>query len=295
MTDRSSTVLAVDIGGTKIAFADVENGRIARRRQVQTPRTGRGADLVEVISTEISQRSPSRLAVATTGIVSDGRLTALNPSTLPIEDGFPLAHRIEEATGLRPLLVNDAQAAAWGEYRFGAGRGTRNFLFVTVSTGVGGGLILDGRPQVGPRGLAGHIGHLTVPGAVAACGCGRKGCLETIASGTAISTRFRERCGRDLGAPEIFEAAAAGDAVAESILDEAAQALAAALANVVASVDLDLIALGGGAGLGRGFLDRVLRSGSRLPAAFRREVVPVRSGPDAGLIGVATLYEENFH
>lgn len=294
MIDPSRPVLAIDIGGTKIAFADVENDRIGNRHQIRTPRTGAGADLVAAIAAEVMQRMPSNIAIATTGIVSQGKLTALNPLTLPIENGFPLAERLEEATGLKPTLVNDAQAAAWGEYRFGAGRGFRNFMFVTVSTGVGGGLVLEGRLQIGRTGLAAHVGHVSVPGAMTLCGCGRRGCLETVASGTAIAKRFGERSAADAAAPDVFAAAAAGDALAEGVIADAALAIATAFADLVASVDLDAIAVGGGVGLAPGFLDRVRQKTSELPSVFQREIVAAQKGPDAGLIGVASLMAKNF-
>ena len=289
MTDPSRTVLAIDIGGTKIAFADIEDNRPRNRHQIRTPRTGRGEDLVGAIVEQVSRRRSSRIALATTGIVSDGCLSALNPGTLPIENGFPLAARIQETTGMTPLIVNDAQAAAWGEYRFGAGQGCRNFMFVTVSTGVGGGLVLDGRLGVGNAGLAGHVGHMTVAGSEYPCGCGRKGCLETFASGTAIARRFREDSGQDVAAPEIFEAASNGDELAERTIDQAAKALADTFANIVAAVDLEAIALGGGVGLAPGFLDRVRRHMSQLPAVFQRQMKPAAAGSDAGLVGAADL------
>ena len=190
---------------------------------------------------------------------------------------------------MTPLIVNDAQAAAWGEYRFGAGQGCRNFMFVTVSTGVGGGLVLDGRLDIGGAGLAGHVGHMTVAGSEYPCGCGRKGCLETLASGTAIARRFREGSGQEVGAPEVFGLAADGDELAERTIDQAAKALAETFANIVAAVDLDAIALGGGVGLAPGFIDRVRRHMSHLPAVFQRQIKPAAAGPDAGLIGVADL------
>ncbi|MGX9176658.1 ROK family protein [Mesorhizobium sp. BHbdii] len=295
MTDRSERVLAVDIGGTKIAFAEVAGAKLRNRRQIPTPRSG-GDALVEAIAAEIRGARPSRLAVATTGIVSDaGTLCALNPRTLPIENGYPLAPRLQASIGVRPLVVNDAQAAAWGEYAFGAGQGARNFMFVTISTGVGGGLVLAGRLQSGQAGLAGHIGHMSVSGADAPCGCGRRGCLETVASGTAIAARFGERVGRIVTTKDVFAEAAAGNAEAEVILEDAAAALAETFANLVAATDLDRIALGGGVGLASGVLDRVLRHADSLPAAFRRQIVQARAGADAGLIGVADLaMKKNF-
>lgn len=288
-------MLAVDIGGTKIAFADVSNGSIEERSQIPTPRTGRGSDLVAAITAEANRRGPTQIAVATTGIVSGGRLTALNPGTLPIEDGFPLVEAVEAATGLRPLVVNDAQAAAWGEYRFGAGRGCRSFMFVTVSTGVGAGLVMDGRLHAGRAGLAGHLGHVSAQGPSTQCGCGRRGCLETVASGTAIARRFREATGKRNAAPEIFEAAASGDALAEQVIEDAAAALSGCLADAVALVDVERVAIGGGVGLAPGFLERVERHLSNRPPPFVRPVVHASGGSDAGMIGVSDLaMKENF-
>ena len=299
-------MLAVDIGGTKIAFADVSNGSIEERSQIPTPRTGRGSDLVAAITAEANRRGPTRIAVATTGIVSGGRLTALNPGTLPIEDGFPLAEAVEAATGLRPLVVNDAQAAAWGEYRFGAGRGCRSFMFVTVSTGVGAGLVMDGRLHAGRAGLAGHLGHVSARGPSTQCGCGRRGCLEPVAGGwggcwqtaapaTAIARGFRVAPERGTAAPEIFEAAASGDALAEQVIEDAAAALSGCLADAVALVDVERVAIGGGVGLAPGFLERVERHLSNRPPPFVRPVVHASGGSDAGMIGVSDLaMKENF-
>lgn len=295
MIGRSETVLAVDIGGTKIAFAEVAGAQVSNRRQIATPRSGGGDALVDAIADEIKRAQPGRLAVATTGIVSKGALTALNPLTLPVEDKYPLAARLELATGLSPVIVNDAQAAAWGECRFGTGRGCRNFMFVTVSTGVGGGLVLDDCLQIGARGLAGHVGHMTVPGSDLPCGCGRSGCLEMVASGTAIARRFGEQAGRPVSAPDVFKAALSGDVTADRVVEDAAMALAQAVANVVAAADIDQIAIGGGVGLAPGFLERVRRHVERLPPTFRRSLVAAQAGADAGMIGAADLaLKKNF-
>lgn len=289
MSVRTEAVLAVDIGGTKIAFAEVFGARLSNRRQIPTPRVGGGDALVDAIATEVESSRTTRFGVATTGIVSAGTLTALNPGTLPIEDRYPLAARLALATGRTPVIVNDAQAAAWGEYCFGAGRGCRSFMFVTVSTGVGGGLVLDGRLQTGAIGLAGHVGHMTVPGPDIACGCGRRGCLETIASGTSIGRRFSEMAGRSVAAPDVFAAASLGDVDADQTIDDAAAALAQAFGNVVAATDVDRIAIGGGVGLAPGFLERVRTQVAKLPFIFQRPIVAAQTGGDAGMIGVADL------
>jgi N-acylmannosamine kinase len=173
------------------------------------------------------------------------------------------------------------------------GRAWRTFAFVTVSTGVGGGLVVDGRLQVGAEGFAGHLGHMVVDPLGPACGCGRRGCLETIASGTAIARHATARLSRPLAAPEVFGLAAQGDAEAEAVLSEAAAAVAAGLCDLTAAVDLDGVALGGGVGLAEGFLSRVNRALDQAPPRFRRPVLLAACGVDAGLIGIAAFAREN--
>lgn len=293
MTDRSETpVLAIDIGGTKIAFAEVRGSHCTDRSQIATPRTGRGADLVAAIAGEAARRGDSLrspIGVATTGIVQDGCLTALNPGTLPIEDGFPLANSLKDALSRPIVALNDAQAAAWGEHLHGAGRDWRTFAFVTVSTGVGGGLVVDGHLQVGMTGLAGHLGHMVFDPSGAACGCGRRGCIEAVASGTAIARIATERLGRSVQAPEVFRLAAAGDADAERVLDGSATAIASGLCDLAAAVDVQGIVLGGGVGLAEGFLERVEQALTQEPLRFRRPISRASCGADAGLIGAAAL------
>ncbi|TPL82443.1 N-acetylmannosamine kinase [Mesorhizobium sp. B2-3-12] len=296
-SDRAvfAPVLAIDIGGTKIAAAEVQGGRLHDRRQTATPRTGRGDDLVAAIAALVPRHAPSAVAVATTGIVRDGALTALNPDTLPIENGYPLADALESALGVPPLVVNDAQAAAWAEFSVGAGRGFRNFAFFTVSTGIGCGLVIDGRLQTGATGLAGHAGHMTSdPGGVI-CGCGRRGCLETVASGTALARRGSERLGRPVGAPDLFAAANQGDGRAAEVIASAVDALVNGFADLTAAVDIDCFAVGGGVGLAQGFIEALRARSLRLPAVFQRPIIAAQAGADAGLLGVALLYDGNFH
>jgi len=284
--------LAIDIGGTKVAIAIalVAAGRIWERRQIATPRTGKGADLVAAIAREIGAVEPARrIAIATTGVVCEGSLTALNPKTLSIENDFPLAAAMRRATGTFPLVVNDAQAAAWGEYRYGAGRGCKAFAFVTVSTGVGAGIVVDGRLAVGRTGLAGHLGHVVADRNGPWCGCGRRGCLETLVSGSALAHRGSSLLGRVVTAPEIFKEAEAGNADARALLNQAAEYLATAFGDLAAICDVDRIALGGGVGLASGFMDPVRVAMRNLPTKFERELFLAVGGADAGLLGAADL------
>lgn len=282
-------VLAIDIGGTKIALAEVSGGRIANRRQAPTPRTGKGDDLIAAIAGLAPKSGFGAVAVATTGIVRAGMLTALNPETLPIEDGYPIASAVEHALGMPPLVVNDAQAAAWAEFTLGTGKGFRNFAFFTVSTGIGCGLVIDGRLESGATGLAGHLGHIrSEPGGIL-CGCGRRGCLETVASGTALGRLGSGRLGRAVTAPDVFKAAAQGDAAAIGILAGAVVGLVNAFADLTASVDVDCFAVGGGVGLADGFIEALQERSLDLPRVYRRPIVVAQAGADAGLLGAAML------
>lgn len=290
-------VLAIDIGGTKIALALVANGQVRQRLQIATPRSGRGADIVEAIALQAALLPRTAAAgVATTGIVDQGHLTAINPATLPIEDGFPLAATLEARLARPVLAINDAQAAAWAEYRLGAGQGAERMAFITVSTGIGAGIVLDGRLQTGARGLAGHLGHMVADRSGPLCGCGRRGCVERLASGSAIGLLASEMLGRSVAAPAVFVAAAAGDEACRQLLDRAAAALAGSICDLVAALDLNRIVLGGGVGLAEGFLSRVQDAVAQQPEMFRRPIVRAAMGADAGLVGIAELVNgENFH
>jgi N-acylmannosamine kinase len=287
-------VFAIDIGGTKIAAAEVRGRQVLDRRQTATPRTGKGDDLVAAITGLAPKNAVGAVAVATTGIVRDGALTALNPQTLPIENGYPLARALERALGVPPLVVNDAQAAAWAEFAVGAGRGFSSFAFVTVSTGIGCGLVIDGRLQTGANGLAGHVGHTRSDPDGVVCGCGRRGCLETIASGTALARRGSERLCRPVGAPELFDAAAQGDRPAAEVIASAVEALVNAFADLTAAADIECFALGGGVGLANGFIDALQAHSLQLPGIFQRPIIAAQAGADAGLLGAALLSDGKF-
>jgi len=295
VTATTEPTVVVDIGGTKIAVARVENGAISERHQVATPRTGHGSDLTDAVAATVRKitAQPARLGVATTGIVADGCLTALNPGTLPVENNYPIVAALRRRVGVAPLAVNDAQAAAFHESRSLSGTAKR-LAFITVSTGIGAGIVLDGQLQTGHHGLAGHAGHITVDWSGPLCGCGRRGCVEMIASGTAIAKRASDVTGRDMSAPAVFAAAYQGDEQCGKVIEDAVSALAAMIADLVASLDLDVIRLGGGVGLVPTFLNRLRDTMERLPPVYRRPIEPARGGAEAGLLGVAALLDEEF-
>ncbi|VEA59242.1 kinase [Salmonella enterica subsp. salamae] len=188
------TTLAIDIGGTKLAAALIDkNLRIRQRRELPTPASKTPDVLREALKALVEPlRAEARqVAIASTGIIQEGMLLALNPHNLGGLLHFPLVQTLETIAGLPVLAVNDAQAAAWAEYH-ALPDDIRDMVFITVSTGVGGGVVCDGKLLTGKGGLAGHLGHTLADPHGPVCGCGRVGCVEAIASGRGMAAAARD-------------------------------------------------------------------------------------------------------
>lgn len=276
-------VLAFDVGGTKTLAALVSGDRILERRQVRTRRDVGAPGWVEDLAGLAAdwRGRYRRAAAAVTGLVADGLWSSLNPDTLAIPEGFPLARRLADALGAPVEVVNDAQAAAWGEYRFGAGQGC-DMAFLTISSGVGGGLVVAGRLLRGARGLAGSLGQAPVRRTAGIRP------LEAVASGFALAAGARAG-GRAVDARAVCDAAIAGEAWAESLLAGMAEELAMAIAGLQAVVDPERIVVGGGLGLSNGLLARLERALAGCQPALIPHLVPAALGFDAGIIGAANL------
>jgi predicted NBD/HSP70 family sugar kinase len=287
--------LALDLGGTTTRAALVRGGRVEERSVAPTP-AKEGPEAAVAVAAELLTPFVGRVdavCVAATGRVHDGRVSAVNRATLPGWDEFPLARALEELTGLPVRVVNDAHAATWGEARFGAGRGARGFAFVTVSTGIGAGVVAEGRLLRGARGLAGHLGFWSlagdgVAGAVRAPDGGRT-VLEHLASGTGIARAGSAACGEPLSTRAVFARAEGGDARARAVVREAVDALARALVDLRWLVDPERVAVGGSVGLAPGYLVALRRALTRLEPDDPLAVVAAELGADAGLLGVAAL------
>jgi glucokinase len=235
------------------------------------------------------------------GIASAGPIDLHSGSVSPINigcwHGFPLRARVAAVVpGVPVQLGGDGVCMALGEHWRGAGRGVRFLLGMVVSTGVGGGLVLDGAPYAGRTGNAGHVGHVVVEQDGRPCRCGGRGCVETVASGPSLA-RWAYANGWSAppgaGAKELADAAVAGDAVAKRAFRRGAGALAAMIASVAAVCDLDLVVIGGGvAKSGRLLLDPLrerLADYARLDFLAGLRVVPADLGGEAGLVGAARL------
>jgi N-acetylmannosamine-6-phosphate 2-epimerase / N-acetylmannosamine kinase len=221
----------------------------------------------------------SRVGAAVTGLVLDGKWFALNPETLPIPEAFPLAEKLASRFNCPTAICNDAQAAAWGEYVYGAGE-RRDMIFLTISSGIGGGIISGGRLITGARGLAGSLGQTLWPPT------GER--LETLASGFGMS-RAASSVGHSADAKQIFEAAKRGEEWAISIVQSASEKIAAALVNLQALIDPDRIVLGGGVGRVPDFHSLLSSALSKVAERVRPRIVPARLGVESGVLGVAHI------
>lgn len=286
-------ILAIDIGGTKLAAALIDaNRQISQRLEIATPASSSPQALEEALAQLVVpyQGKAQRVAVASTGIIDQGILTALNPDNLGGLNQFPLQQTLHRLTTLPCVVLNDAQAAAWAEYHYLADQ-FKHITFITVSTGVGGGVIINGQLLTGPHAFAGHIGHTQADPNGPRCGCGRIGCVESIASGRAIAAAAQnELQGED--ARQIFSAAQNGNHQAQQLITHSAQAICQLIANLKAILDTECVVLGGSVGLAQGYRQQVESCLALLPPPFHVPVFSAHYKHDAGLIGAALFAAE---
>lgn len=278
---------AVDLGGTKTAAARIEGGEVVARRQEPTDGDGGWRAQVETLAVmlaDLGHRHGDPLGAAVAGRVdAAGNWHAVNADTLRAITAAPLQAALRDRFGPLARAVNDADAAAVAESRLGAGQGAHNFAYITVSTGVGGGLVLGGRLIDSATGIAGHVGFASSRMSQARCGSGRFGTVEAVAGGRAIA----EAAGLP-DARAVFEHGGF-----EPIIDRSAQAIAGLIADLTAILGLDRVAIGGSIGLAPGYLSRVLAHLDDEPALFRPNVVPAQLVQDSGLVGALMMASES--
>lgn len=293
--------LAIDIGGTKIAAGLVDDdGTLVHQAKRPTPDGDAEAIWAVVESLVAESLSTAGGAVGGVGIASAGPIDVPAGTVSPINitewQHFPIVDRVAAMVDAPVRLGGDGLCMAMGERWRGAGRDAEFLLGMVVSTGVGGGLVLDGAPYDGRTGNAGHVGHVVVDPEGRPCACGGRGCVETIAGGPRMAQWAREQgwnAPADADAKELADAAAAGDAVALQAFTRGATAVAAMIASVGAVCDLDLVVIGGGVAKAGALLFDPLRAALDTYAGldFIRDlrVVPAELGGDAGLVGAAAL------
>jgi len=306
--DNSRPALAIDIGGTKLAAAVADpGGRVVTRDRTPTP-VGLDAEqlwrTLEALFTGVLEQAgihdPAELAGVGCGCGGPMEWPAgvVSPLNMPGWRAFRLRARLARALPGLPVRVhNDAICVAAGEHWRGAGRGHANMLGMTVSTGVGGGLVLDGRLVNGSSGNAGHIGHIVVEPDGPLCGCGGHGCVEAIARGPALAAWAQEQGWRpgqlDATARELAGDAAQGHPVGLAALRRAGRALGIGIASATSLCDLEVVAVGGGLSQAGPLLfdplEQALREHARLDFTRQVQVVPAALGQSAGLVGAAAL------
>ncbi|MGW6951138.1 ROK family protein [Streptomyces xanthophaeus] len=298
--------VAIDIGGTKIAGALVQpDGTMTATTRTPTPRGGDAEAVMAAVTEVVAELSGSPLwsSAVRCGIGSAGPVDASRGTVSPVNIGawreFPLLARVSEqlaahGADVPAVLAGDGVAMTAAEHWLGAARGHANALCMVVSTGVGGGLVLNNQLHPGPTGNAGHIGHMSVAFDGDPCVCGGHGCVESIASGTAIAAWALAQGwipAGDATAAGVAAAAAAGDPVALAAFDRAGRALAAAIAATATLVETDIAVIGGGVAASGDILFAPIRShlASYATLSFVRDlqVVPAALGTHAGLIGAA--------
>lgn len=302
----SDLALGIDIGGTKMAAGIVDaSGRIHCADRTPSPAHGTAAEMWDALELLIRNvlDAAGHPVLAGVGIGCAGPMVwpdgVVSPVNITAWRGFPLRRSVANIfPGVPVRIHNDAVAMAVGENWKGAAVGHRNALGMVVSTGVGGGLIIDGRLASGALGNAGHIGHIVVYPDGPPCTCGGRGCLEIIASGTSI-TRWALGEGWSPGPGEPADAktlaahAREGDAIAEAAFRRSGEAVGIALASVAALLDLDVAVIGGGlihAGdLLRGPLHETFHRYAGLRHAAWLQIVPTALGDEAGIIGAAAF------
>ncbi|GLS39474.1 glucokinase [Mesorhizobium tianshanense] len=305
--------LAFDLGGTELRGALVERGGAVAARVSAPTMAGAGSEavigqIIALAGTLLAEHPQAK--VAGIGMCAPGPLDpkagiVIGPPTLAGWHDVPLIDILSRQFSLPVRLENDANAAALGEWRFGAGRGSGSLVFVTVSTGIGGGVVADGHIYHGRRGLAAEIGHMTITGEGDRCFCGAVGCFEAVASGTALGRRAtrltapgdgsllrRLSGGGDVSARHVIEAARAGDISALELVDAEAKWLGIGFTNLLHLYSPDLIVMGGGLANGFDLLAPRIRSTVEqraMPAYRDVPIVPAELGDRAGLIGAASL------
>lgn len=303
----------IDIGGTTVKIGLVEEGgSIVSHWEIPTRKGKEPAGLLADVKASLEgclrERNIPKEDILGIGMAAPGPVTADGMLHGAVNIGWGdvnLAEEAERIIGISPVRIgNDARVAALGEAVYGAGAGAKSMLMVTLGTGVGGGVVLDGKILMGDSGVAGEIGHMTIdPYETEACNCGKKGCLEQYASATGmvrmakkfLSERTEDsilRQWENLSAKDLWDAAKAGDALANETVDFVCARLGSALANAIYIVDTERIVIGGGVcGAGQFLLDKVERAyqGNVFAHSRKKAFALAKLGNDAGIQGAAAL------
>jgi glucokinase len=311
-------LLGIDLGGTKILAAVANpHGKVLAREYSATP-AQKGPEAVVQAILETAHRTLAKAGITTAHLaaIGVGAAGTSNPHTgiisyspnLPGWKDIPLRDIVEGELGVKTFVGNDANAAALGELYFGAGRGARNLVYVTLSTGIGGGIIIDGKLYTGKSGAAGEVGHMTIDVNGLRCRCGNIGCWETLASGTALAGEARRRISegakttilarvrgdiKRITAQTVHEAAREGDALASELIAQTGYYAGVGFVNLINIFNPEVIIIGGGlSNMGNMLLEPAMKVVEERTFRAGREAVRLaiaQLGDDSGVLGLAAL------
>ena len=311
-------ILGIDLGGTKIltAVANSQGKILSRDHSITPAKKGHDAVIQSILESAHRALEQANIAISALTAIGVGAPGISNPETgilftspnLPGWRDVPLRDIMQKKLGRKAFLINDANAAALGELYFGAARGARNFIYITISTGIGGGIVIDGKIYSGAIGTAGEVGHMTIDDDGPICNCGNRGCWETLASGTAlarearyrinegVTTSILEYAGGDVEkvtAQVIHSAAEHGDSLAKELIARTGYYVGVGLANLINIFNPELIVIGGGlSNIGDILLKPAFKvAGERAyKEAFRAvRFAPAELGRNSGVLGAAVF------
>ena len=306
----TKAVIAVDIGGTQVRVALFRDDRLHQRAALPTDVRGGPSGvmdqidaLIEQVAAKDDRKTITGIGLSLAGPIDTESAVVTRIPTLPGWDGLPVAQALSERTGLPARVENDGIAATLGEWRYGAGRGVSNIVYLTVSTGIGGGAVVDGRLLHGRKGIAGHLGHMRMAQEGSTCSCGTVGCFEALASGSALSQRAAATAdmsdhlagiaqSRAVDARDVFEGARAGDSHCLHLVAEEAMYLGQGVTSIIHIFSPDRVVMGGGVSnafdqLEPGIHDVIRRDA--MPPFRTVPIVKSALGDDSGLFGAARL------
>jgi glucokinase len=312
MTERQFAI-AVDLGGTSLRAALVDDtGQLLDRAEVATKAIAGPAAVIGQITQLVRDLKIGGRPIAGIGVASPGPLDTKLGITLTVPtiagmDEFPLRAELQKKFPYHVALENDGISAAIGEWKFGAGRGFENLVYVTVSTGIGGGVIIDNKVLRGRRGMAGHVGHMSIMLDGDLCVCGNRGCFEAYGSGPAFNARAIANAkgniqtllgqnGKAITSQSIFSAAKSGDALALELVTEEGKILGTGFTSLAHLYSPDLIVMGGGLSNEFEALAPFINTqfqASAMPAFKDIPIKPASLGQNSGLIGAACLVFES--
>lgn len=298
--------IGVDLGGTNLRAAAVSrDGKLLQKVSASTPvNAGREAviegiaNAIDALRQELGRNGLAGVGVGIPGFILMDEGVVAGAPNLPDFVNYPIRDAIEQRLGTRVILENDANAAALGEKRMGAGRDVNDLILLTLGTGIGGGIISAGKVLRGARGMAAELGHITVVPNGNPCGCGNTGCVEKYASATAVSAMAKLlNLGRDLSAAEVFDLAKSGNERAQSIFVTVGNSLGILLAGLINTFNFPLYLLGGGMAAAWELFEAPMLAETR-KRSFSYRNFPIRIeravlGSDAGLFGAACLPMES--